>query len=91
MADLPTPGYNLPYGVRSDDPNLTGIWPIETVVESVSEQLTKAQSLIEDAVLDLDDQNYLPDGLNIEFDKVIVAVDELRNSVWNLIPEEPGL
>lgn len=95
--DLPAPGYNLPYGVSNSDPHLSGVWPMEGVLDECYDNLKKARRLIEGVVVDLEDQmsanelGSLPDETDDLFQQADVLLEALMSELETVIPEDPRL
>ena len=77
---------NYPPGVSGNEPEITGIWPIEKVADAVCEELRKAESILEDQANILDDQGHLTKELDEEFFAAISKIQSVHGMVDALIP-----
>jgi hypothetical protein len=85
---------NYPPGVTGNEPQITGIWPIEGVIDGATEDIKKGAELIEDALYGLEDQldannlggldEYILELLNT----INSSADEILCEIGQLIPEE---
>jgi hypothetical protein len=89
MESLPTPGFNLPYGVNSNDPHLTGEWPIHAVVENCNDLLVKANQAVDEVGGILDSNGLLDAVIDLKIAEIIDGINDLDDHLTNLIPEEP--
>lgn len=94
MADF---GWQYPPGVTGNEPQISGVWPLDGVLDSVEVDFREARHKIEDAMYELDDQysankmGELPKSFQEKFDKVYDSLTELIDDIPSLTPEEPGL
>ncbi len=80
---------NYPPGVSGNEPQITGEWPIEQVIDGAAEDIKKANNLVEDVACQLDDQGALPKVLYDKLVKVQNGLADIRDDILNLIPDEP--
>lgn len=94
MADF---GWEYPPGVTGNEPQISGVWPLDGVIDETTSELKQCQRDLEDAIASLEDQysankmGALPKSFEEKYDKVYDNLTELIDDVGTLIPEEPGL
>jgi hypothetical protein len=85
---------NYPPGVTGNEPQITGIWPIEGVIDGATEDIKKGVGLIEDALIGLADQ-MVANGLG-DLDEYLLKLledidrnaEDILSEIGQLIPEE---
>jgi hypothetical protein len=80
---------NYPPGVTGNEPQITGIWPLEANVESATDDISKAVVIVEEVAGMLDDQGLLPADIDKAIDVALDALERLRDSINSLVPAEP--
>lgn len=86
-------GWDYPPGVTGNEPQISGIWPIESVLDQAYEDLKKAFDLVENVQLDLEEQftanrlGALSDSIVKSFDSVLDGLDSLKSDIYAEVPE----
>lgn len=74
-------GWDYPPGVSGNEPQITGIWPAAQVIDEAVTQLRNAQSKIEEALADCEDQG-------IKFSKLEYRTQtDLENKINEVIDD----
>lgn len=83
MTGLPPApgGGTLPYGVNENDPHISGIWPIDGLVDYCLTELDKAIEIIGDVAASLDDQGYYSNELEDDFGLIDFKLSDLKSSI----------
>lgn len=82
-------GWDYPPGVTGNEPQITGIWPTETIVDDCISDIKKATDIVEEMANGLDDQGCLTKAIDDNIMAVEKALDNLQGSIEGLIPDEP--
>jgi prefoldin subunit 5 len=81
---------NYPPGVTGNEPQISGIYPPDQVIDSVDSDLDKVKRTVEEAMAFLEDQKgSLDDSMEKLYVAIINDISDLQNEVRMLMPEEP--
>lgn len=81
---------NYPPGVTGNEPQISGIWPAEQVVDDAVDSLNKMSNDLDELVLELEDQGlFSPDA-----EKHVEALENhfqgLKDELLSMVAEEPN-
>lgn len=80
---------NYPPGVTGNEPQISGIWPAEQVIDQSVEDLTRARDTIEDALSICDDQGMSFNKKEVERQyQLIQLIDDVIDDINSRMPPE---
>lgn len=84
---------NYPPGVTGREPQISGIYPREQVIDGALDELKRARVEIENCAAGLDDQGALSDTLDQDFDALTEKLDEIERTLKGMLegPEDPRI
>jgi hypothetical protein len=80
---------NYPPGVTGNEPQISGEWPMETLVDDALVDLTQARNIIDDVAAMLDEQGAFSKQVEKAVENLESALEDLRYEINGLIPDEP--
>lgn len=79
---------NYPPGVTGNEPQITGIWPIDQVLDSCIEDLKSAAECVESAIGFLDEQGGSSKENDELADKILKDIQTFQDNINSMFPED---
>lgn len=80
---------NYPPGVTGNEPEISGIYPPEQVIDGALDDLREAEKKIDEVLSHLDDQGASTDEINSLGEEIVTKLVELQDVVSSRMPQEP--
>ena len=79
---------NYPPGVTGNEPQISGIYPPDTVIDGVTATLESYADVFEDEAAYLDEQGLLSGHHSDRFDFIVKHIRDLSEELSSMIPDD---